>query len=146
MHFFEIYGFVILHYFCIVYFLVPKQHFIMNLFHVIYFASLLSVTINISLLPLIVNINWKNIPSEGVIHSIVSIIYNVILICALNVFKEPESLKLQVYFDICLIQLLNNKVKKKVWLSKEVISLVGFFITLPSVSLSYRLPYKSNKT
>lgn len=68
--------------------------------------------INTSLLSLIINVNWKNIPS-GVIHSIVFIMYNVILICILNAFTELESLKLQVYFDICLIQLLNNKVTKK---------------------------------
>lgn len=74
--------------------------------------------INTSLLSLIINVNWKNIPS-GVIHSIVFIMYNVILICILNAFTELESLKLQVYFDICLIQLLNNKVTKKCCCSKK---------------------------
>jgi hypothetical protein len=76
--FFEIYGFIILCYFCIVYVLVSKQYFIYYEFVLCH--SLLSVTIHISLLHLIINVNWKNILSEGVIHSIVSIMYSVILI------------------------------------------------------------------
>lgn len=142
MYFFEIYGFIYMYYFYIVYFLISKQYFIV-LCYLFYFIIICDYTCNFIVFGN--KCKLENIPSEGVIHSIVSIMYNVILICSLNAFTELESLKLLVYFDIFLIQLLNNKVTKKEKLSKKVISLVGFFITLTSVSLSYRLPYESNR-
>lgn len=55
----------------------------------------------------------KSIPSRGIIHNITPIMQNVILICILSNFAELESLELQVYFDICLIHLLNNQVMMK---------------------------------
>lgn len=46
-------------------------------------------------------------------NNINTIMQNVILICILNNFIELESLELQVYFDICLIHLLNNQAMLK---------------------------------
>lgn len=112
--FFRIYDFIIIMLYLIsIYFLILKQDLLclfiiyVHLFYLLFIISfyLLSVKINIQL--------EKSILGRGIIHNITFIMQNVILICILNNFIELESLVLQVYYDICLIHLLNNQVMMK---------------------------------
>lgn len=87
------------------------------------------------LLSLILNIQLEiDTLSRRIIHNIIFIIKNIILICIMNNFTELESLELQVYLDICLIPLLNNKAWWNCCTIKNKISIVLFLVALPSVS------------
>lgn len=82
----------------------------------------------------------ENIIPSGVINSIVSIMYNIILICTLNTFIELETFKLRVYFDICLItKLQRNIVVKRSDQSVRLLHQISF--CLPHS----RMTYKSNE-
>lgn len=106
--FFSVYNFIIMLYFFIFFSCFQTRCITYLLYEFIYFICYLSLFIICgNKYP----IRKKHSQQEN--NNINTIMQNVILICILNNFIELESLELQVYFDICLIHLLNNQAMMK---------------------------------
>lgn len=105
--FFRVYNFIIMLYFFRVCFLVFKQDVLSIIWIHLFYCYLYLFIICDNKYP----IRKKHSQREN--NNINTIMQNVILICILNNFIELESLELQVYFDICLIHLLNNQAMLK---------------------------------
>lgn len=124
-------------YFLSIYFIASKKYFYLfwSCFIFLYFVIICDYKyINI----VFDNIcKLENIIPSGVINSIVSIMYNIILICTLNTFIELETFKLRVYFDICLItKLQRNIVVKRSEQYVRILHQISF--CLPHSRMTYK--------